>query len=822
MSKSESNFSFLNFANPELSGLAVLAERYLVNDPNTSLVKLRQFAEKLAQELSTRLEIFSTPQEEQSNLLKRLKDSKKIDRRIINLFHEIRINGNQAIHQHRNDYDVALQQLKNAHQLAIWYYKLYHNSYFTPEAFILREIKENYMPPKTYQEVEENIELVTVTLNNIATLIGTTQTTPFLLNSGESITPGIGMIKESEILNLRAESIKQGIFNLIVIGEFKNGKSTLLNAMLGDKKLPARTNPATAIITMLVYGDKPEVAIYKVNSRKPEIISLEEFKQEYQLTAEDQETLRNQNFIDRFKDIQFAQIQCQNALCKSGVRLIDSPGLAEQISRTKLSTNFLKQSQAVIVVLNATQPLAQEERNFIETNFKGKNNNNLFFVVNRINQVDEDETDEVKGYFKIFLQDLFLDSQNQTDRELFNKRLFFVDAKAALESRLAVPFNLQLLKKSGLLELERELEEFLTSSQRFKAVVSSTLDYLNIILNELKRKIEQNKQALGEPLEELEKRRLQVEERLHAIATKENQIKNIINTYSQTIAEKLCLSLDNYLHMMSNKWSKDSLDFINCEEFNFGEILTSTINEYKRDELTAKIEKGLKEYLQYQLNKWGEAIPIIIRKEVDELKEIIETSLADFSQEIISIESFFANKKGQIISTGNNSLSAITSGSMMAELSHLPGTIMMDVNWFSFFGTRILQLFFINMFMNLLAGPIPWIIFVITQVLTVGKDLDRKNKMIEKIGEKLFEELFKNRVEFQWQIRENIYQQFQNLANNIGDNIKTQVQEVRAEQERIISQKREQSFSIAAEKLRLDRIIEEVSTFLQGLHTIIQ
>ena len=820
MSQPSSNFSFLNFANPQLANLGTLAERYLTDDPNTCLVKLRQFAEKLAQDIATRLNIFESVQEEQLSLLNRLQ--LQIDNRIIRLFHDIRLNGNKAIHEQKGDYNLAVGQLKNAHQLATWYYKQYHNPNFKPEAFIIpspKAIIDAKIPSSSsYQEVEQNIQQVTNGLKTIATLIGKPQKKPFVLNSGDSILPGVGMLNEADLLNLRAGNIQKGIFNLIVMGEFKNGKSTLLNAMLGDKKLPAKANPATAIITMLVYGNQQQVSVYKVNNKTPEVISLEEFNQKYQLTYEDQETLNSKSIIDRFKDIEFAQIQCQNDLCRSGVRLIDSPGLAEQISRTKLSTNFLKQSQAVIMVLNATQPLTQEERNFIETNFQGKNNNNLFFVINRINQIDPDDAPEVKQYFRRYLQQLFVDS----NQYLVHHRIFYVNAKAALDARLKIPVDIQLLDDSGLLELEKELEKFLTSGQRFNAVVSSNLNSLNLILNELQRKVELNKQALGEPLEELEKRRLEVEGRLQRLEAREPQIVNIINVYNKTIADKLCLSLDNYIQLMRDKWYNNSQDFIDFSDFNILEISQSLISQTKKEELTRKVQKGIKEYLEYHLTNWAEAIPVIIRKEVEELNKILETSLTDFNKEIINIESFFSSSKGEIIKTGNDNLSVIFSRGMLEELGHLPGTIMMDLNWFSFFGRSILQFFLLNIFATIFSGPIPWVIFLIAEFFTIKGSFNRKNKIIEKTGEKLFQELDLNLVEFQWQIRENLDQQLQSLATNITDSLQKQVNEVRYEQTRIINQKREQSFSVEEEGLRLDRIIEETSRVFQNINKIIK
>lgn len=68
------NFAFLSYYNPLLDRLGAQAERYFRDDPNTSLLKLRQFGELLAQTVAAKLGIFTSQREEQRELLRRLRD----------------------------------------------------------------------------------------------------------------------------------------------------------------------------------------------------------------------------------------------------------------------------------------------------------------------------------------------------------------------------------------------------------------------------------------------------------------------------------------------------------------------------------------------------------------------------------------------------------------------------------------------------------------------------------------------------------------------------------------------------------------------------
>ncbi|MCZ8314395.1 type I restriction-modification system endonuclease [Phreatobacter sp.] len=131
------NFHFLEVYDAQLVRLGALAERYFADDPNTCLIKLRQFAELLAQQLAARMGLFGTPDEPFADLLQRLKAERAMPREAGDIFHQLRIAGNQAAHANREDHAGALTALKLARQLAIWFHKtIGHEPGFKPGPFI--------------------------------------------------------------------------------------------------------------------------------------------------------------------------------------------------------------------------------------------------------------------------------------------------------------------------------------------------------------------------------------------------------------------------------------------------------------------------------------------------------------------------------------------------------------------------------------------------------------------------------------------------------------------------------------------------------------
>jgi hypothetical protein len=101
---SPSNFGHLRAHDEQLVRLGSLAERYFPDDPNTSLLKLRQLAEALAQLTASRVGLFAGADEKQADLLRRLQDHGILPREVGSLFHEVRKAGNDANHKLAGDH----------------------------------------------------------------------------------------------------------------------------------------------------------------------------------------------------------------------------------------------------------------------------------------------------------------------------------------------------------------------------------------------------------------------------------------------------------------------------------------------------------------------------------------------------------------------------------------------------------------------------------------------------------------------------------------------------------------------------------------------
>jgi type I restriction enzyme R subunit len=122
-----SNFAHLQKHDAQLLRLGMLAERYFPDDPTTTLLKLRQLTELLAQRVATKGSLDQSPEESQYDLLRRLQDQGILPREITRLFGEVRRAGNAASQAMAGDHHTALATLKMTRQLGIRFHRTFRN-----------------------------------------------------------------------------------------------------------------------------------------------------------------------------------------------------------------------------------------------------------------------------------------------------------------------------------------------------------------------------------------------------------------------------------------------------------------------------------------------------------------------------------------------------------------------------------------------------------------------------------------------------------------------------------------------------------------------
>lgn len=157
-SGTKGNFDFLKNHDPIFSELALRAEEAFASDPNTTLIKLRQLGEAFAQDIATRCAIPFDSQTTQATLLYRLQQDMGLDPQIREIFHTLRIEGNKATHAFRTCHRQAMDGLKLARSLAVWFHRSFGKNAkdFKPGPFV--PPKDPSQPLRKLQEEMEQLK----------------------------------------------------------------------------------------------------------------------------------------------------------------------------------------------------------------------------------------------------------------------------------------------------------------------------------------------------------------------------------------------------------------------------------------------------------------------------------------------------------------------------------------------------------------------------------------------------------------------------------------------------------------------------------------
>lgn len=676
-----------------------------------------------------------------------------------------------------------------------------------------------------YEVIKKKSNTIADILEDVSVLIGKRQDESVNLKLGGNFNqPGINLVEKAKKLAALAQDIRQGIFNLIVLGAFSNGKSTLINALLGEKILKAKALPTTSIVTMLVHGNSTDVVIKYKDNKSPSRMDFDSFFKEYTLTIEDRKNIEDRGYIDRFENIKYAQIERNYRLLENSVRLIDSPGLEDDKSRTDLVLYHLKECQAVILVLNAQQLLTQSERKFIEEELEDSNFTNLFFVINKINLVPEDEVEEVKEYLQNQLKHHFLNANGIFDADYYQRRVFFVNAQEALEARFSKNDSF-LLERSGIPELENQLEYFLTSDAKNITAFEATFQRLSEAIIKARDSINKQKEASAKPLEELATNSIESEKLLKNLENKKEEIEQTIIRYGELISEKIFSSLMLYLAEFKNTWEIDSKT-IELKGLNVGEILKSAISKKSKEKISTIIQKDIEQYLKEKLTQWcKDKVPTIIGEDVQKMISKVERQVEDFQFEMIQIDNIFVTgellsgyeldtEKGKVKKTVQSLLNIV-----MLDLSGFTGTLMGKGSWIDFIVRaiidKIIKLAIVIVIYEVLAyavvpglGIILYaILYAITEVVHVGmQQAGFKQNLLKSVGEKLHESLPNEISKQHDKVCEKVQDQFNQQSKKLTLNLQNQINEKRTEQEDIIKQKRQESFSVEQERSRLSTI----------------
>jgi hypothetical protein len=275
-----------------------------------------------------------------------------------------------------------------------------------------------------------------------------------------------------------------GRFHLAVLGQFKRGKSTLLNALLGEPFLPTAIVPLTSIPTLIEHGPDREVRVVFQDGRRETAVP----------EALAQYVTETGNPGNRL-GVARVEVRHPAALLARGVVLIDTPGIGSTLTYTTETTlDFLAEVDAALFLVSADPPLTAVELDFLQ--MVRRRVTRLFFLLNKVDYLSPTEQDEALRFLETTLRE-----QAGLDR---TAPVFPVSARLALKARQQG--DAAAWKASGLAAVEDKVRHFLDNEKQAtlqSAITSKTAD----VLHEALQLLQTERQALTMPLDTLQQKR---------------------------------------------------------------------------------------------------------------------------------------------------------------------------------------------------------------------------------------------------------------------------------------------------------------------------
>lgn len=303
----------------------------------------------------------------------------------------------------------------------------------------------------------------------------------------------------AEIAQERIPKLERERFSVVVLGEFNHGKSTFVNALLGNPVLPTGITPTTATINHIMYAAVPyakavlhDGSVYDIDPR-----ALQSW-----VTTEGADN----------EKVRYVEVGWPASLLKNNLVLVDTPGVNDiNETRADITYRYLPNADVVLFLLDATQLLKQSERTFLEQRLLQTSKKKLLFVLGKIDLLSAEEQREALAYGRKILDTLVPDAL-----------LLPVSAKQELQGQRGT---------SGFHSLLEALHRFLAEHR--------TALLLDNSLNEALRLCQYVRQHMGLKQRALQLSVEELETRIAQLQTDLNQRQQALRTLEQTIVHEI-------------------------------------------------------------------------------------------------------------------------------------------------------------------------------------------------------------------------------------------------------------------------------------------
>jgi predicted GTPase len=371
--------------------------------------------------------------------------------------------------------------------------------------------------------------------------------------------------------------LEEDRFHLVVVGEFNHGKTTFVNALLGEAVLPVGVTPTTAAIHHIRWAARPEALVVS-SSGVRSAIPFEEAKR---FAVGGGATT---------EDVDYLEIGYPAPLLEERILLVDTPGVNDlSLQRADITYSYIPRADAVLFLLDAGQILKESERVFLNDKLLKASRDKIVFVIAKWDLLSPDEQREALAY-----------ARNHLSKLVKEPVVLPVSAEMALGGNsaasglpeLVTHLTRFLAEERGRILLDNSLGEGLSVSHLLSKGIDARRRSIQMKTEEIDRRIAALEKDLAGQTGTIEQRRMQIREDVAAIKTGAHKdldrfvddiCRQLPNVIDSAKAQDLKHYLPSFLEDAFKHWAEDETKEIAIELERLAEKTVALVRDDARD-----------------------------------------------------------------------------------------------------------------------------------------------------------------------------------------------------------------------------------------------
>lgn len=426
-----------------------------------------------------------------------------------------------------------------------------------------------------------------------------------------------------------ATRIKSHVFSVGIMGEFKRGKSTVINALLGEEIAPADVIPASATLNRITYGMKPKATVLYKDGHYEEVPVNKIADYVTKITEESAATAE---LVDQ------AVIEYPCQFCQNNVEIIDTPGLNDDDRMDAISEGIIPKLDAVVLVLSASSPFGKSEAEFVRNKLMTSDVTRLIVLVNRIDEIygEENRAKILKSIRAKIVKEILerteaihgADSKlyQDTKDKLSDIKLYPLSAIQALIGRKEN--RPELVQQSGILEFEERLRKLLTQERGILEIARAS-GLITTLLGEGENALNLRMSALKMTTEEFLRNQKEAEIKIEELRRGKKEEKGRIRHKSVEIRKQM----DDFVQKKYVDLEHRVNDYLNAYPITIEELKTET----KQKKLRSKVASDLEEEITKALSEYMEQINVFLQETIGDERILVQKYIGDLSDHLKSI-----------------------------------------------------------------------------------------------------------------------------------------------------------------------------------------